>query len=91
ARRHVRSLGTFGWSFEPAESLLEKPPGSLLRAIGTTLLAPPVLATLAVVWAAFWYMTYRVVFERPIDIGSNEISFTAIAVALTSLLLSALG
>lgn len=91
ARRHLRSLGTFAWAFEPAESLLEKPPGNWGRALMTTLLVPPVLAIVAAVWAACWYMTYRVVFDRPIDISAHEISFTAIAIALTSLLLSALG
>ncbi len=91
ARQHVQSLGTFAWAFEPAESLLEKPPGHWGRALMTTLLVPPVFATVAVIWAACWYMTYSVVFGRSIDISSHEISFTAIAVAITSLLLSGLG
>ncbi|UVK36998.1 cytochrome P450 [Mesorhizobium sp. AR10] len=91
ARQHVQSLGTFAWAFEPAESLLERPPGNWGRALMTTLLVPPVFATVAVVWAACWYMTYSVVFGRSIDISSSEISFTAIAVAVTSLLLSGLG
>lgn len=90
-RQHVQSLGTFPWAFEPAESLLEKPAGHWGRALMTTLLVPPVFATVAIIWAACWYMTYSVVFDRSIDIGSHEISFTAIAVAVTSLLLSGLG
>lgn len=91
ARQHLRSLGTFGWAFEPAESLLEKPAGHWGRALMTTLLVPPVFATVAVIWAACWYMTYSVVFGKSIDISSSEISFTAIAIAITSLLLSGLG
>ena len=91
ARRHVQSLGRFPWAFEPAESLLERPQGHWGRALMTTLLVPPVFATVAVIWAACWYMTYSVVFGRTIDISSSEISFTAVAVALTSLLLSGLG
>lgn len=90
-RQHVQSLGTFAWAFKPAESKLEKPPGHWGRALMTTLLVPPVFVTVAVIWAACWYMTYSVVFGRSIDISSHEISFTAIAVAVTSLLLSGLG
>ncbi|ESY03074.1 cytochrome P450 [Mesorhizobium sp. LNJC399B00] len=90
-RQHVQSLETFAWAFEPAESLLEKPPGHWGRALMTTLLVPPVFVTVAIIWAACWYMTYSVVFGRSIDISSQEISFTAIAVAITSLLLSGLG
>lgn len=91
ARQHVQSLGTFAWAFEPAESQLEKQAGHWGRALMATLLVPPVLATVAIIWAACWYMTYSVVFGRSIDISSPEISFTAIAVAVTSLLLSGLG
>jgi len=70
ARQHLQSLGTFAWAFEPAESLLEKPPGHWGRALMTTLLVPPVFATVAIIWAACWYMTYSVVFGRSITLAS---------------------
>ncbi|RAZ88630.1 cytochrome [Mesorhizobium hawassense] len=89
ARGHVRSLGQFGWAFEPAESMLERSPGSFGRALMTTLLVPPVFATVAVILAASWYMTYHLVFGRPVDI--SDISFTGIAIAITSLVLAFAG
>ena len=89
ARGHVRCLGQFGWAFEPAESLLERPPGSFGRALMTTLLVPPVFATVAVILAASWYMTYHLVFGRPVDF--SNISLTGIAVAITSLVLAVAG
>ncbi|MEZ2330601.1 cytochrome P450 [Mesorhizobium sp. RCC_202] len=89
ARRHVRCLGQFGWAFEPAESLLEKPAGSFGRALTTTLLVPPVFATVAVILAASWFMTYHLVFGRPV--GISNISLTGIAVAVTSLVLAFAG
>ncbi|MGX8007562.1 cytochrome P450 [Mesorhizobium sp. ORM8.1] len=89
ARRHVRCLGQFDWAFEPAESLLEKPPGTFGRALKTTLLVPPVFATVAVILAASWFMTYHLVFGRPV--GISNISLTGIAVAVTSLVLAFAG
>ncbi|UCI05721.1 cytochrome P450 [Mesorhizobium sp. B1-1-8] len=89
ARRHVQALGTFPWAFEPAESLLERPPGRWWNAFKTTLLVPPVLATLAILLAAGWYMTYHLVFGRVVDISS--ISVTGIAIAVTSLVLALAG
>jgi len=89
ARRHVRCLGQFGWAFEPAESLLEKPPGNFGRALATTLAVPPVFATLLVILAASWFMTYHLVFGRPV--GISNISLTGFAVAVTSLVLALAG
>ncbi|RWK11824.1 cytochrome P450 [Mesorhizobium sp.] len=86
ARRHAQALGQFGWAFEPAESLLERPPGRWWRALTTTLLAPAMLATLAIVVVAFWRMTYVLVFGNP-----HGITFTNIAIAGTALLLAVLG
>ena len=86
ARRHVRCLGQFGWAFEPAESLLERPPGHWLQALTTTLLTPAMFATVAIVVLAFWRMTYVLVFGNP-----HGVTFTNIAIAGTSLLLSVLG
>ncbi|KUM24706.1 cytochrome [Mesorhizobium loti] len=86
ARRHAQSLGEFGWAFEPAESLLERPPGRWWRALTTTLLAPAMLATVAIVVLAFWRMTYVLVFGNP-----HGITFTNIAIAGTALLLAVLG
>ena len=89
ARRHVRCLGQSGWAFEPAESLLEKPPGTFGRALATTLAVPPVFATVAVILAASWFMTYHLVFGRPV--GISNISLTGFAVAVTSLVLALAG
>ncbi|RUW20561.1 cytochrome, partial [Mesorhizobium sp. M1E.F.Ca.ET.041.01.1.1] len=86
ARRHAQGLGQFGWAFEPAESLLERPPGRWWRALTTTLLAPAVLATVAIVVLACWRMTYVLVFGNP-----HGITFTNIAIAGTALLLAVLG
>ncbi|WP_292253370.1 Dyp-type peroxidase, partial [Mesorhizobium sp.] len=86
ARRHVQCLGQFGWAFEPAESLLERPPGHWSRALTTTLLTPAMFATVAIVILAFWRMTYVLVFGNP-----HGVTFTNIAIAGTSLLLSVLG
>ncbi|RUU00480.1 cytochrome P450, partial [Mesorhizobium sp. USDA-HM6] len=86
ARRHAQSLGQFGWAFEPAESLLERPPGRWWRAFTTTLLAPAMLATVAIVVLAFWRMTYVLVFGNP-----HGITFTNIAIAGAALLLAVLG
>ncbi|AZO23815.1 cytochrome P450 [Mesorhizobium sp. M1E.F.Ca.ET.045.02.1.1] len=86
ARRHAQALGQFGWAFEPAESLLERPPGRWWRALTTTLLAPAVLATVAIVVLACWRMTYVLVFGNP-----HGITFTNIAIAGTALLLAVLG
>ncbi|MDX8464388.1 cytochrome P450 [Mesorhizobium sp. VK23B] len=86
ARRHAQSLGQFGWAFEPAESLLERPPGRWWRALTTTLLAPAMLATVAIVVLACWRMTYVLVFGNP-----HGITFTNIAIAGTALLLAVLG
>ncbi|OHV88182.1 cytochrome P450 [Mesorhizobium sp. ORS 3428] len=86
ARRHVQCLGQFGWAFEPAESLLERPPGRWWQALTTTLLAPAVLATVAIVVLACWRMTYVLVFGNP-----HGITFTNIAIAGTALLLAVLG
>lgn len=86
ARRHVRSLGKFGWAFEPAESLLERPPGKWWQAITTTLLAPAVLATVAVLVLACWRMTYVLVFGNPAGV-----TFGTIVIAGTALLLTVLG
>lgn len=86
ARRHVRSLGRFGWAFEPAESLLERPPGKWWQAITTTLLAPAVLATVAVVVLACWRMTYVLVFGDP-----PGVTFGSVVIAGTALLLTVLG
>lgn len=86
ARQHVRSLGKFGWAFEPAESLLERPPGKWWQAITTTLLAPAVLATVALLVLACWRMTYVLVFGDP-----PGFTFGTIAIAGTALLLAVLG
>ncbi|PBC09522.1 cytochrome P450 [Mesorhizobium sp. WSM3859] len=86
ARRHVRCLGQFGWAFEPAESLLERRPGHWLQALTTTLLTPAMFATVAIVVLAFWRVTYVLVFGNP-----HGVTFTNIAIAGTSLLLSVLG
>ncbi|KQV01506.1 cytochrome [Mesorhizobium sp. Root102] len=86
ARRHVRSLGKFDWAFEPAESLLERPPGKWWQAITTTLLAPAALATVAVVVLACWRMTYVLVFGDP-----PGVTFGSIVIAGTALLLTVLG
>ncbi|RWB21515.1 cytochrome P450 [Mesorhizobium sp.] len=86
ARRHAQSLGQFGWAFEPAESLLERPPGRWWRALTTTLLAPAMLATVAIVVLAFWRMIYVLVFGN-----LHGITFTNIAIAGTALLLAVLG
>lgn len=86
ARRHVRSLGRFDWAFQPAESLLENPPGKWWRAITTTLLAPPMLVAVAVVVLVCWKLTYKLVFGDP-----SGLSFTTIAIAGTALLLAVLG
>ncbi|TGV50767.1 hypothetical protein EN792_077970, partial [Mesorhizobium sp. M00.F.Ca.ET.149.01.1.1] len=68
------------------ESLLERPPGRWWRALTTTLLAPAMLATLAIVVVAFWRMTYVLVLGNP-----HGITFTNIAIAGTALLLAVLG
>lgn len=86
ARRYVRSLGKFDWAFEPAESLLERPPGKWWQAITTTLLAPAVLAAVAVLVLAFWWMTYVLVFGDP-----PGFTLGTIAIAGTALLLAVLG
>ncbi|AZO30445.1 cytochrome P450 [Mesorhizobium sp. M1B.F.Ca.ET.045.04.1.1] len=86
ARRHAQLLGQFGWAFEPAESLLERPPGRWWRALTTTLLAPAMLATVAIVVLAFWRMIYVLVFGN-----LHGITFTNIAIAGTALLLAVLG
>ncbi|MDX8447402.1 cytochrome P450 [Mesorhizobium captivum] len=86
ARRHAQSLGQFGWAFEPAESLLERPPGRWWRALTTTLLAPAMLATVAIVVLAFWRMIYVLVFGN-----LHGVTFTNIAIAGTALLLAVLG
>ncbi|MDX8529733.1 cytochrome P450 [Mesorhizobium sp. VK25A] len=86
ARRHVRCLGQFGWAFEPAESLLERPPGHWAQALTTTLLTPKMFATVAIVVLAFWRMTYVLVFGNP-----HGLTFTNIAIAGAALLLSVLG
>ncbi|CDX17856.1 Cytochrome P450 [Mesorhizobium sp. ORS 3324] len=86
ARRHVQCLGQFGWAFEPAESLLERPPGRWWQALTTTLFAPAVLATVLIVILACWQMTYVLVFGNP-----HGITFTNIAIAGTALLLAVLG
>ncbi|MBZ9768185.1 MULTISPECIES: cytochrome P450 [unclassified Mesorhizobium] len=86
ARRHVRCLGQFGWAFEPAESLLERPPGHWSRALTTTLLTPAMFATVAIVVLAFWRMTYVLVFGNP-----HGVTFANIAIAGAALLLTVLG
>jgi len=86
ARRHIRSLGRFDWAFQPAESMLERPPGKWWQAITTTLLAPAMLATVALVVLACWRMTYVLVFGNP-----TGLTFTNIAIAGTALLLAVLG
>lgn len=85
-RRHIQSLGQFGWAFEPAESLLERPPGRWWQALTTTLLAPAVLATVAIVVLASWRMTYVLVFANP-----HGITLTNAAIAGAALLLSVMG
>jgi len=86
ARRHVRCLGQFGWAFEPAESLLERPPGHWSRALTTTLLTPAMFATVAIIVLAFWRMTYVLVFGNP-----HGVTFANIAIAGAALLLSVMG
>ncbi|CCV06920.1 Cytochrome P450-like protein [Mesorhizobium metallidurans STM 2683] len=86
ARRHVQSLGKFGWAFQPAESLLERPPGKWWQAITTTLLAPTVLVTVTLLVLACWRATYVLVFGNPAGL-----TFPNIAIAGTSLLLAVLG
>ncbi|MCV3208286.1 cytochrome P450 [Mesorhizobium sp. YC-39] len=85
-RRHVQSLGRFDWAFQPAESLLERPPGKWWQAITTTLLAPAVLITVALIVLACWRMTYVLVFGNPAGLN-----FPNLAIAGTALLLAVLG
>ncbi|TIP31590.1 MAG: cytochrome, partial [Mesorhizobium sp.] len=56
------------------------------RALTTTLLAPAVLATVAIVILACWRMTYVLVFGNP-----HGVTFTNVAIAGTALLLAVLG
>ncbi|CCV13685.1 cytochrome P450 [Mesorhizobium sp. STM 4661] len=86
ARRHVQSLGKFGWAFQPTESLLERPPGKWWQAVTTTLLAPTVLVTVALLVLACWRMTYVLVFGDP-----DGLNFTNLAISGTALLLAVLG
>ncbi|TIQ35396.1 MAG: cytochrome P450 [Mesorhizobium sp.] len=86
ARQHLRLLETFSWAFEPAESLLEKPPGSWRRAFGSTFLAPPVFASVIALWLGCAWLTYAKVFENPVGVDLRSIFIAGI-----SLLLSALG
>ncbi|WP_192245108.1 cytochrome P450 [Mesorhizobium silamurunense] len=86
ARRHIQSLGTFPWAFEPAESALEGPPGRWRDAIKATLFAPAVLVSLLAVWLGCAWLTYVKVFDDPGGVFSRNLW-----IAGTSLLLSALG
>ena len=85
-RRHVQSLDQFGWAFEPAESLLERPPGNWGRAFATTLFAPAVFVSVIAVWLACAWLTYVKVFEDP-----SGVNLRNVLIGATSLLLSALG
>lgn len=84
------------WALEPADSLLEKPKGSLWRAIKATLLAPPVLLTVAVVLTSCWWLTYAVVFDyrpgilRNILVGGSALVLSLIGIALLLVLVAVL-
>ncbi len=86
ARKHVQASGKFAWAFEPGESLLERPPGKWWQALTTTLLTPGMFVFVAVLVAAFWRMTYVLVFGNP-----PVTTFGGIATLGTSLLLAVLG
>ncbi len=86
AREHVRSLGRFAWAFEPAESLLEKPPGKWWYAFTSTLFTPAVFVSVLAVWLFFAWLTYFTVFNDP-----PWWTFRTIFIVGASLILSALG
>lgn len=86
AREHLRSLGRFAWAFEPAESLLEKPPGKWRYAFTSTLFTPAVFVGVLAVWLFFAWLTYVTVFSDP-----PLWTFRAIFIVGASLILSALG
>lgn len=80
ARTAIRARPEFAWAFEPAESLLERPAGSIGSAIKATLLAPRMFALVAV-WMVFsiWLTQYLVLGNRP---GNVLVLGTALVLAL---------
>ncbi|MER8825472.1 cytochrome P450 [Mesorhizobium sp. M0938] len=84
-RNRLAAQGSYGWAFEPAESLFEQPAGSFWRAVTSTLRAPAVLASVFVGLLACWWITYSLVFDSPS--GFSRI----LLVAGTSLVLTLVG
>ncbi|MFC5587226.1 cytochrome P450 [Nitratireductor kimnyeongensis] len=61
-RQKLANDGRFDWAFEPAETLLEKPAGSLASAVKRTLRAPKVLVAVTVTLLICLAITYSLVF-----------------------------
>ncbi|WP_336070583.1 cytochrome P450 [Nitratireductor rhodophyticola] len=61
-RQKLMGEGRFDWAFEPAETLLEKPAGSVASAVKRTLRAPKVLVTVTVTLLICLAITYSLVF-----------------------------
>ncbi|RUM99557.1 cytochrome P450 [Pseudaminobacter arsenicus] len=87
-RRRLASDEDRAWAFEPADSLLEKPKGSVWRAVKATLMAPPILAVVILVLAVFWWITYTVVFDyRPGILRNLLVGGSALVLTLAGLTL----
>ncbi|WP_159586709.1 cytochrome P450 [Chelativorans xinjiangense] len=84
-RERLARDGSYEWAFEPVQSLLEMPEGSLWAAIKRTLRSPRLLVTAAIVLLVCWGITYTLVF------GYTPGIFRNLLVSGTSLVLSLLG
>lgn len=58
ARRFLAETGNYDWAFQPAESLLEQPGGTVRKAIIRTIASPKILGTLAAVLVVFSVLNY---------------------------------
>ncbi|MGN6764635.1 MAG: cytochrome P450 [Rhizobiaceae bacterium] len=84
-RRSLAVQGSFDWAFEPAETLLEKPAGTVASAVMRTLRAPRVWVTVTVTLLICLTITYALVF------GYQPGVFHNLLIVGTSIVLTLIG
>ncbi len=84
-RRKLSDEGHSDWAFQPADSLLEKPPGSVGAAVTGTILSPTVMALSAIILIGGVVLNYLYVLGGSSGNWISAILTTAAAIGLTIL------